>query len=284
MFASSPRLPLVILVACLPLLLAACFRDTSETINQQPVAQVQATATAPQADEPTAAPTATDEPTAQPQQVDEFALSATALIAQQTQQAAQPADAPAVLTQVGAPALQPLVRATIPPGEDCVHEIRVGDTLFQLSLAYGVTVDAISRASGIANPDVISVGQKITIPECGTLGFIPPPTSVPTATADPNLVAPTAAPEQQEIAAVDNPRSALIEQAQAVLLTNAQADAEFSAQAVAPRASGRTYTVQPNDTLLLIALRFGTSIEVLAALNNIIDIDSLNAGQELQLP
>ena len=285
MYQSRARLLLAILLAALPLLLAACFRDTSEALIEQPVARELATATPVVEAEPTGQPTSTEAPTIVQEPVDDFALSATALIAQQTQPAERPAEPAIVATQSSLPTLVPLARPTIPPGEDCVHEIRVGDTLFRLSLAYGVTVDEISRASGIINPDVIAVGQKVTIPQCGTLGFIPPPTSVPSATPDLNPVVPTTAVDEEPvIAAVDDSRSALIEQAQAVLLNNAQADASFSAQAAAPQASGRSYTVQPNDTLLLIALRNNTSVEVLAALNSIIDIDSLYSGQVLQLP
>ncbi len=295
MLQSRARLLLAILLAGLPLLLAACFRDTSEALVDQPVAQELVTATPvvealatvtpvvevivieePNIEEPTA----TEAPTIEPEPVDEFALSATALVAQQTQSAELPVELPATATQASLPTLVPLVRPTIPPGEDCVHEIRAGDTLYRLSLAYGVTVDEITRASDIANPDVVAVGQKVTIPQCGTLGFIPPPTSVPTATSEPVQVAPTAtAAEEQAIAAVEDSRSALVQQAQAVLLNNAQSDANFSAQAL-----GRSYTVQPNDTLLDIALSNNTTVEMLAALNNIVDINNLYAGQVLQLP
>lgn len=295
MLQSRARLLLAILLAGLPLLLAACFRDTSEALVDQPVAQELVTATPvvealatvtpvvevivieePNIEEPTA----TEAPTIEPEPVDEFALSATALVAQQTQSAELPVEQPATATQASLPTLVPLVRPTIPPGEDCVHEIRAGDTLYRLSLAYGVTVDEITRASDIANPDVVAVGQKVTIPQCGTLGFIPPPTSVPTATSEPVQVAPTATTaEEQAIAAVDDSRSALVQQAQAVLLNNAQSDANFSAQAL-----GRSYTVQPNDTLLDIALSNNTTVEMLAALNNIVDINNLYAGQVLQLP
>lgn len=293
MYLSRARFLLAILLAGLPLLLAACFRDTSEAPGEQPVARELASVTPVVEDEPTEQPIATEAPTIAQEPVDDFALSATALIAQQTQPAELAVEPIAAATQARIPDLAPLARPTIPPGEDCVHEIRVGDTLFRLSLAYGVALGEITRASGIINPDVISVGQKVTIPECGTLGFIPPPTSVPTTAPtaaptvppDSDLAAPASAVEAEPaIAAVDDSRSALIEQAQAALLTNAQADAGFSAQAVAPQASGRSYTVQPNDTLLLIALRSNTSVEALAALNNIVDIDSLNAGQVLQLP
>ena len=206
MFNTRARLPLAILLAALPLLLAACFRDTSETIVQQPVAQELASAT-PQVIE---APAATEAPADDAEAIDEFAMSATALIAQMTEESAPPT-APAIATDSSAPAIAPVARSTIPPGEDCVHEIRVGDTLFALSLAYGVSLDSITLASGIDNPDFISIGQKIIIPLCGTTGFIPPPTSIPT--AEPEQAAPpAAAPEEQAIAAAE-PRNDLVEQA-----------------------------------------------------------------------
>jgi LysM repeat protein len=51
--------------------------------------------------------------------------------------------------------------------------------LWRISLLYGVTVHDIAAASGIPNIHLIYVGQKLTIPGCGTTGHIPPPTSVP---------------------------------------------------------------------------------------------------------
>ena len=279
------------LALVLSLLLTACFRDTSEAIVQQPVARQNATSTPVVEDaEPTeAAPAATEAPTAAEEQADDFALSATALIAELTQVASGQVTAPEVDAQ-GTPASDaqataiPLLRATIAPGEDCVHEIRAGETLFQLSLAYGVTVNQISVASAIENPDVIAVGQRIIIPQCGTTGFIPPPTSIPPPTVDPATLPPTVEPEELEIASVSENRSDLIEQAQSALLDNAQSDSgdEFSAQFAG--AAGGSYTVQEGDTLFLIAVRNGTTIEVLAALNNITDINNVAVGDVLQLP
>jgi len=46
----------------------------------------------------------------------------------------------------------------------------------------------------------------------------------------------------------------------------------------------RTYTVQPGDTLFLIARRFGTTVERLVQANNIADPDLINAGQVLIIP
>ena len=293
MIACRRLYQLPILCVVLSLMLTACFRDTSEVIEQQPVARQYATATTVEQEaEPTeAVPVATEAPIIEDEPADDFALSATALIAQLTQVASGQVTSP----QVGAqetpePGAQvpaaTLVRATIPPGEDCVHEIRAGDTLFQLSLAYGVTVDQIAIASAIVNPDVIAVGERIIIPLCGTTGFIPPPTSIPLPTVDPATLPATSEPAELEIAAVSDTRTDLIEQAQSALLSNAQTgtDNEFSIQSADPPASGGTYTVQDGDTLFLIAVRHGTTVEVLAALNNITDINSVSAGDILQLP
>lgn len=294
MFKRHRRHKLVALFAVISLLLTACFRDTSEVIQQQPIARELASPTPVEEAEPTELPptdllptelppTVTEEPAPTQPEVDQFALTATALIALQTQPAAGLQDVAGDQSR-SAPAIPP-ARATIPPGEDCVHEIRSGDTLFQLSLAYGVTVNDIARASGITNPDQIAVGQHITIPECGTTGFIPPPTSIPAPAIAPPAAAPTSEPAELELAAADT-RDTLIEQAQTTLLDNAQSDAEagFSIQTAPASAQDGAYTVRQNDTLYGIAIGLGTTVDVLAALNDITDVDSLNAGQVLQTP
>lgn len=293
MLKRQPGYRLLAIFAALTISLTACFRETSEEIQQQPVARQLASPTADVEEEPTAAPpTATETPAPTEQEADEFALTATALIALQTQPAGGPQLASGDVGADGAvgAGLQataiPQVRATIPPGEDCMHEIRAGDTLYQLSLAYGVTVDEIARASEIANPDRIAIGQHVVIPKCGTTGFIPPPTSIPPPTVEPPTISPTNAPAELEIASVEGARNTLVEQAQASLLDNAQTlgDVEFSIQAAAQATPVGTYTVRQNDTLFSIAVSLGTTVEVLAALNDITDVDNLIAGAVLKTP
>lgn len=45
-----------------------------------------------------------------------------------------------------------------------VHTVQQGETLFQISLIYGVTVNAIAAANGITNINVIFIGQQLVIP------------------------------------------------------------------------------------------------------------------------
>lgn len=72
-------------------------------------------------------------------------------------------------------------QTAVPPvvGVDCVHEVRLGQNLYRISLLYGVSIDSIVIASGIVNPQLLAVGQRLVIPGCGTTGAYPPPTSTP---------------------------------------------------------------------------------------------------------
>jgi len=50
-----------------------------------------------------------------------------------------------------------------------VHKVRAGDTLWGLSKTYGVDVAAIADLNGLRNPDLIRVGQVLSIPEIKNL-------------------------------------------------------------------------------------------------------------------
>jgi LysM repeat protein len=45
--------------------------------------------------------------------------------------------------------------------------VQPGENLFRISLHYGVTYQAIAAANGIINPNLIYVGQSLTIPAEG---------------------------------------------------------------------------------------------------------------------
>ena len=281
----------------LALLASACFRDNAESIERQPVAREVASPTLVDTETPPPTPTtAMAEEIASEPPPDTFALTATALIARLTEaadadEAATAVDEPAAATE--APRIQPtaapLIRVTVQPGQDCIHEVRAGETLYMLSLAYGAAVNDIADASGITDPDRIVVGQRITIPLCGTAGFAPPPTSVPTATPDPDAITATP-PEDLELvaapAAENNERGQLVQQAQDTILNNAQESlsAGFSIQTAPTATPSRRYTVRQGETLLEIALRYNTTLATLAALNNISDVDDVTAGDVLLIP
>ncbi|MCL4247192.1 MAG: LysM peptidoglycan-binding domain-containing protein [Anaerolineae bacterium] len=68
-----------------------------------------------------------------------------------------------------------------------IHVVQPGENLFRISLRYGVSMGAIAQANGIANINLIFVGQRLVIPGVGA----PVPTPVP---ATPVPGAPTPVP------------------------------------------------------------------------------------------
>jgi LysM repeat protein len=67
--------------------------------------------------------------------------------------------------------------ATAQAQQSCpvTHVVAAGENLYRISLRYGVSVQTIAQANGIANPNLIYAGQSLTIPCPGT----PPATPVP---------------------------------------------------------------------------------------------------------
>jgi LysM repeat protein len=48
-----------------------------------------------------------------------------------------------------------------------IHVVQPGENLYRIALRYGVSVSALAAANGIANPNHIYVGQRLTIPGSG---------------------------------------------------------------------------------------------------------------------
>lgn len=134
-------------------------------------------------------------PTPDPQSVaqlegeeDTWALTSTVVVLQITQtleagytMTAEALGLGATATPTPTPTQEFGVTQQPPPvsGADCVHEVRAGENLFRISLRYGVSINQIANASGVTNIQLIRVGQKLTIPGCGTTGAVPPPTTIP---------------------------------------------------------------------------------------------------------
>lgn len=85
----------------------------------------------------------------------------------------------------------PAATAPAPPPASAplVHVARAGDTMWDIAIRYGTTVDALAAANGLANPSFIRVGQAIAIPQAAasTLPSTPaapaPPPPAPTPAA-----------------------------------------------------------------------------------------------------
>jgi LysM repeat protein len=124
--------------------------------------------------------------------------------------------------------------ATSSPRPLQTYVVKKGDTLFEIAMRFGVSLQALAAANGITDPKLIRPGQTLVIPEPGATPPTPARTAAPTVTPSPR--------------------------------------------------SQQTYVVKKGDTLSGIALRFGVSVQALAAANGITDPRLIRPGQVLVIP
>ncbi|MBN1121331.1 MAG: LysM peptidoglycan-binding domain-containing protein [Anaerolineae bacterium] len=82
----------------------------------------------------------------------------------------EPASAPEVAVEINLPTPtyiptpDPTRTAVIDPTENQVHIVQTGDTLAQIGIRYGVSIEAIVVTNGLSNENILSVGQSLIIP------------------------------------------------------------------------------------------------------------------------
>jgi LysM repeat protein len=165
-----------------------------------------------------------------------------------------------------------------------VYVVRWGDTLSSIAAQFGVTTDAIRSANGIVGDNIV-VGQQLIIP-------IAPAAPAPGApTAPGTTIVHIVQPGENlfRIALLYNTTVEAITQANGIsnpwfIYVGQQLNIPVAPGAAAPAAPGRTYVVQPGDTLYLIAIRFNITVEALMVANNLSNANMLHVGQVLVLP
>ena len=197
-----------------------------------------------------------------------------------------------------------------------VHVVVVDDTVSALAVQYDSTVDAINRANGLNQSNLIYVGQRLIIPV--NLPETPPetavtPTATPTATQVPTATpTPTATPVTYQILPGDTleaiallygttvdelvarngiPNPHQIDVGQILVITTPIPPTPIpsptplaTATPQPPSTSTFTYTVQAGDILSEIAASFNTTVAAIAQLNGITNPSRIFPGQVLQIP
>ena len=126
-----------------------------------------------------------------------------------------------------------------------VHTVQRGDTVSRLAVLYGSTTQAIIEVNNLNDNGLIFVGQGLIVP----VRVPSPATSTPSPT--PLVPVPTATPAPGTGGPIVNPS---------------------------------VYIVQRGDTLSRIAVRFSTTVSMLAQMNGIVNPNLIQVGQQLVIP
>jgi len=167
-----------------------------------------------------------------------------------------------------------------PTSGNVTYTIEWGDTLYSLAARYGTSVDAIVAANNLLNPNLLRIGQTLTIP-VGEPGSVPPSASQVYIVEPGDTLYGIAFHFNTSVAAIAQANGivnpALIRPGQRLTIPGGGTGAS------APRRTS-SYTVQAGDTLTSIAARYGTTVWAIAMANNLPNADWVVAGQTLVIP
>ena len=158
------------------------------------------------------------------------------------------------------------------------YEVQAGDTLNQIAAELGVSKAELIATNGIANPDLIRVGQVLVVP--GPTAAAPTTTHVVSAGETLAGIAGKYGTSVDSLVSANelaNPN--LIRIGQQIVIATGPAPAPDTTTA----APGSTHTVGAGETLASIAAQHGTTVEVIAAANGITDTSVIYVGTILQL-
>ncbi|HLF28466.1 MAG TPA: LysM peptidoglycan-binding domain-containing protein [Anaerolineae bacterium] len=71
-----------------------------------------------------------------------------------------------------------------------VHTVQPGENLFRISLRYGVSLDALVRANGLADAGSVYAGQRLIIPAAGSTAAPTPAANPPATSSSTHIVQP----------------------------------------------------------------------------------------------
>ena len=180
------------------------------------------------------------------------------------------------------------------------HTVKVGDTLNKIAATYQTTVANLVKTNGISNPNLIIVGQTLTVG--GTSSTTATSTSVSTTTntttgtytvKSGDTVAKIAAAYGVSVSdikswnSLSNVNLILVGQTLSVKgatsTATTQQTTQTAASATTTATATGTYTVKSGDTLSKIASQLGTTVANIQSLNNLSNVNVLYVNQTLKV-
>jgi signal peptidase I len=185
-----------------------------------------------------------------------------------------------------------------PPAPDIPtfeYQVQPGDTLFDIALRFGTSTQMLMQLNALTSPQMVWVGQVLQVPGVAPL----PPAALPSPSPSPTPSPPSVPTVEYTVRPgerVSDVAAFFGTTVETIVALNGLADpglvvAGQRLLVPAPPANtapGREfmseYVVQPGETLTDIAERFGTTVEALAAANNLANPSAIRIGDGLRVP
>jgi LysM repeat protein len=158
------------------------------------------------------------------------------------------------------------------------HTVRPGETASEIARDHGTTLAALASANGLGDPDLVIAGQTLVIPGAGTAAAGGATHTVSRGETLGSIARRygTTSRAIAEANGISNPNLVRIGHALTI-------PAGGGGQAAAAPAT-TVHTVEPGETLGIIASHYGTTTRAIADANGISDPNLVRIGQELTIP
>ena len=197
-----------------------------------------------------------------------------------------------------------LAGSGIASAADNTYTVQRGDNLTAIASRFGLSVQALANANGIANVNNIYAGQVLAIPQANSQDSNNSP--APTTTGETAYIVQsgdtlTAIAARNGVSLADLAAANKLSMMSYVYIGQTLKIPAPSAAPAAPAAptptqppvgtspaqsnpNGTVYTVQNGDTLTSIAAKFGTTVAAIQSSNSLANPDGISAGQKLIIP
>lgn len=160
------------------------------------------------------------------------------------------------------------------------HEVASGDSLWTIAAAYGVTVDELIDANDLSNPDALRIGDVLVLPEPpyegATIDHIVQPGEVL------GVIAELYGVSSDQILRLNGLSDAnLIRVASVLKIPDESAAEEIGEDYMVVN---EPYTVQPGDSLSVIAERFDVEVGEIMRATGLASANIIQVDQVLQIP
>jgi LysM repeat protein len=164
------------------------------------------------------------------------------------------------------------------------HVVSAGETLAAIASKYGTSVDSLASANGLANPNLIRIGQQILI----SAGPAPAPAATTPAPGSTHTVGPG-----ETLASIAAQHGTTVE---VIAAANGITDTSVIYVGTILQLTGGPFVAEPTTTptvavhivaagesLAVVAAHYGTTVEALVAANGISDPNLIRVGQQIQV-